>query len=66
MSKKFKYSPDDTLNTVQKLYEAGYLTYPRTNSEYMTEAEITKAENIIKALNNKGFTDVEIKRQRRF
>lgn len=61
MSKKFKYSPDDTLNTVQKLYEAGYLTYPRTNSEYMTEAEISKAENIIKALNNTGFTDVKIK-----
>lgn len=61
MSKKFKYSPDDTLNTVQKLYEAGYLTYPRTNSEYMTETEISKAENIIKALNNKGFTDVKIK-----
>ena len=65
MSKKFKYSPDDTLNTVQKLYEAGYLTYPRTNSEYMTEAEISKAESIIKALNNKGFTDVEIKKTKK-
>lgn len=65
MSKKFKYSPDDTLNTVQKLYEAGYLTYPRTNSEYMTEAEISKAENIIKALNNKGFVDVEIKKTKK-
>lgn len=65
MSKKFKYSPDDTLNTVQKLYEAGYLTYPRTNSEYMTEAEISKAENIIKALNNKGFTDVKIKNSKK-
>ena len=47
LGKKFKLSMDDTLNTVQKLYEEGYVTYPRTNSEYLATAEQGKMKSII-------------------
>lgn len=58
MSKKYKISLNKTLSIVQSLYEKGYLTYPRTNTEYMAEEEIPKVENIIKAINN---SDLELK-----
>lgn len=38
-NKRFKWTPDQTLKTAQKLYDEGYLTYPRTDSRYITEAE---------------------------
>jgi len=58
MSKKYKISLNKTLSIVQSLYEKGYLTYPRTNTEYMSEEEISKVENIIKVINN---SDIELK-----
>ena len=58
MSKKYKISLNKTLSIVQSLYEKGYLTYPRTNTEYMAEEEIPKVENIIKSINN---SDIELK-----
>ena len=58
MSKKYKISLNKTLSIVQSLYEKGYLTYPRTNTEYMAEEEIPKVENIIKAIGN---PDIELK-----
>lgn len=60
-STKFKYSPEKTLKIVQSLYERGYLTYPRTNSEYMTEKEKEKAETIIKAFANNGYDNIAMK-----
>ncbi len=47
LGKKYKMSMDDSLNTVQKLYEDGYVTYPRTNSEYLATAEQGKMKTII-------------------
>ena len=47
LGKKFKLSMDETLTTVQKLYEDGYVTYPRTNSEYLATAEQGKMKSII-------------------
>lgn len=35
--KKFKYSPKYTLELAQKLYEKGLITYPRTDSPYLTD-----------------------------
>lgn len=34
---KFGYTLDQTLEYVQKLYDDGFTTYPRTNSQYLTE-----------------------------
>ena len=36
-----------SLEIVQKLYEEGYLTYPRTNSEYLATAEKGKVRKIL-------------------
>ena len=47
LGKKFKMSMDDSLSIVQKLYEEGYVTYPRTNSEYLATAEQGKMKAII-------------------
>lgn len=55
LGKKFKMSINDSLATVQALYEAGYVTYPRTNTEYMATAEKGKVKSIIKALSENGF-----------
>lgn len=44
-SKKFKISPDQTLDIAQTLYESKLTTYPRTDARVLTEAvakEITK------------------------
>ena len=47
LGKKYKMSMDDSLSTVQKLYEDGYVTYPRTNSEYLATAEQDKVKTIL-------------------
>lgn len=48
LGKKYKMPMDQSLKIVQKLYEEGYLTYPRTNSEYLATAEKQKIADIIK------------------
>lgn len=47
LGKKYKMSMAESLEIVQKLYEEGYLTYPRTNSEYLASAEKDKIQKII-------------------
>lgn len=47
LGKKYKMSMEQSLKIVQKLYEDGYLTYPRTNSEYLATAEKDKIKTII-------------------
>ena len=47
LGKKYKMSMDESLSIVQKLYEEGYVTYPRTNSEYLATAEQDKLKSII-------------------
>lgn len=41
----FAASANDTLKAVQKLYEAKLLTYPRTNTPYITENEFDYLKN---------------------
>ena len=55
LGKKYKMSMDDSLRIVQKLYEEGYLTYPRTNSEYLATAEKDKIKKIISIVAGKGY-----------
>lgn len=38
-NKKWKYSPAQVLKLAQKLYEKKYLTYPRTDTPFITENE---------------------------
>lgn len=55
LGKKYKMSMDDSLKTVQDLYEKGYVTYPRTNSEYLATAEQEKVKEIIKLVSDLGY-----------
>lgn len=47
LGKKYKMPMETSLKLTQKLYEEGYLTYPRTNSEYLATAEKDKIKKII-------------------
>ena len=55
LGKKFKLSMKDSLETVQALYEKGYLTYPRTNSEYLATAEKDKVRAILSGVASLGY-----------
>ena len=55
LGKKYKMSMSESLEIVQKLYEQGYLTYPRTNSEYLATAEKDKIAKIISNCKNLGY-----------
>ena len=48
-------SMDDSLTIVQKLYEEGYVTYPRTNSEYLATAEKGKISTIVSSVAKLGY-----------
>ena len=63
LGKKYKMSMDKSLSIVQKLYEEGYLTYPRTNSEYLATAEMDKFKQIINNINKMGYP-VEFKNKK--
>ncbi len=60
LGKKYKMSMDESLKIVQGLYEKGYLTYPRTNSEYLATAEKDKISKIIATVASMGYP-VEMK-----
>lgn len=55
LSKKYKMSMTESLEIIQKLYEAGYLTYPRTNSEYLATAEQDKIKKILSNCQKLGY-----------
>ncbi len=55
LGKKYKMSMETSLKIVQKLYEAGYLTYPRTNSEYLATAEKDKVRAILSGISKIGY-----------
>lgn len=52
LSKKYKYTMKESLDIIQKLYEAGFITYPRTNSEYLATGDKEKIIKIIEKINN--------------
>ena len=55
LGKKFKMSMAESLKIIQKLYEEGYLTYPRTNSEYLATAEKDKMRKILANVGKLGY-----------
>lgn len=55
LGKKYKMSMAESLEIIQGLYERGYLTYPRTNSEYLASAEKDKIRKIIAEVGKIGY-----------
>ncbi len=55
LGKKYKMSMAESLEIVQKLYEEGFLTYPRTNSEYLATAEKAKIRSILENCKKIGY-----------
>lgn len=47
---KLSLSAKETLDIAQKLYENGYLTYPRTSSEYLTDDMKGQVDDILNKL----------------
>lgn len=44
-NKQWKYSPSDVLKIVQDLYEKKLLSYPRTDTQFITESEFNYLKN---------------------
>ncbi|MEM4261297.1 MAG: DNA topoisomerase [Candidatus Woesearchaeota archaeon] len=55
MSNHYKWSNSKTLNILQKIYENGYVTYPRTNTEYLSENDKTKINKTIVEFSKLGY-----------
>ena len=55
LGKKYKMPMETSLAILQKLYEEGYVTYPRTNSEYLATAEKDKVKNLIEVVSKMGY-----------
>ena len=55
LGKKYKMSMKESLEIVQTLYERGFLTYPRTNSEYLATAEKDKIRQILAGCRKLGY-----------
>jgi len=55
LGKKYKMSMETSLKIVQGLYEKGYVTYPRTNSEYLATAEQDKIKKILSSVSAMGY-----------
>ena len=49
---KFGYTLDQTLECVQKLYDGGFTTYPRTNSQFLTEDMEPVVNTVLDKLSN--------------
>ncbi|EDL65785.1 DNA topoisomerase III [Bacillus sp. SG-1] len=51
-NKVFKFSPQKTLETLQKLYQKGIVSYPRSDSNFVTKGEAETFPEILNKLNN--------------
>lgn len=55
LGKKYKIPMTESLEIIQRLYENGYVTYPRTNSEYLATAEKDKVKKILENVGKIGY-----------
>ena len=55
LGKKYKMPMEQSLSIAQKLYENGYISYPRTNSEYLATNEKSKMREIIENVKKLGY-----------
>ena len=58
-NKRFGFTAEHTLEVAQDLYEAKLISYPRTNSRYLTEADVQKAAGWIKAIAQGQIADLQ-------
>ena len=68
-TRRFKISPDETLQTIQSLYEKKLVTYPRTDARVLSSAvakEITKNLNGLAKLNISDEINEIIKNMRKY
>ncbi|WP_187277575.1 DNA topoisomerase [Methylobacterium sp. WL18] len=49
-AKRFGWDPQHTAGIAQDLYDQGYLSYPRTESEYLPEGQAADAATVIAAI----------------
>lgn len=47
LSEKYKINFETSMKAIQRLYENGYITYPRTSTEYLAETEKEKIQEIL-------------------
>lgn len=62
LSSKNKIPLETSMKVIQSLYEDGYITYPRTNIEYLAEEEMDKVQAIIDTINGIPLKVVKTKR----
>lgn len=55
LGKRYNIPPYLSLEIVQDLYEKGYVTYPRTNTEYLATAEKEKVASLLKKISELGY-----------
>ena len=55
LGKKYKMTMETSLATAQKLYERGFISYPRTNSEYLATNEKDKFRTIVTSVKKLGY-----------
>lgn len=55
LGKKYKMTMERSLAAAQKLYENGYVSYPRTNSEYLAVNEKDKIRQILSEIKKLGY-----------
>ena len=65
---KFGYTLKQTLDIAQSLYEKGLITYPRTDSQYLTEDMEETVNDVLNALskNNSEYNKLIVGRPRKF
>jgi DNA topoisomerase III len=51
-NKRFKFPPKKTLDVLQKLYQKGVVSYPRSDSRYVTKEEANTFPEILKKLSH--------------
>ncbi|CAM3973538.1 DNA topoisomerase III [Bacillus anthracis] len=51
-NKRFKYSPQQTLDIAQKLYIKGIISYPRSDSSFVTKEEASMFPDILQKISN--------------
>lgn len=59
-SNELHYSPKDTMKICQKLYEAGYITYMRTDSKKYSKEFVDSATSYIKHFYNESYINEKI------